>query len=99
MPPQTRCAYSPFQGVGFFAPKAAHTHHDRPTHGKEHLMQNSSHHCTNQSQPITARTITRRIGQTNYKVNVHFSKTSRETMYDKTLRLIKNEANGKAAGL
>jgi len=84
---------------GFFAPTIAHTPHDRPTHGKEHLMQNSSQHCTSQSQPITARTITRRIGQTNYKVNVHFSQTSRETMYDKTLRLIKNEANGKAAGL
>jgi len=41
----------------------------------------------------------KRIGSTNYKVAVHFSKTSRETMDDKILRLIKNETmDGKAAG-
>ena len=45
------------------------------------------------------RTITRRIGHTTYKVNVHFSRTSRETMNDKIMRLIRNEAaSGKAAG-
>ena len=35
---------------------------------------------------------TRRIGSTTYRVSVHFSKTSRETVNDKILRLIKNEA-------
>jgi hypothetical protein len=45
------------------------------------------------------RTITRRIGNTNYKINIHFSETSRETMDEKVLRLIKNEAYGKAANL
>jgi hypothetical protein len=40
----------------------------------------------------------KRIGSTNYCVSVHFSKTSKETMDDKILRLIKNEAaSGKAA--
>ena len=34
---------------------------------------------------------TKRIGSTTYRVSVHFSKTSRETMNDKILRLIKNE--------
>ena len=34
---------------------------------------------------------TKRIGSTNYQVSVHFSKTSRETMNDKILRLVKNE--------
>jgi len=34
---------------------------------------------------------TKRIGSTNYQVAVHFSKTSRETMNDKILRLVKNE--------
>jgi len=34
---------------------------------------------------------TRRIGNTNYRVRVHFSKTSRETMEDKMLRMMKNE--------
>ena len=32
--------------------------------------------------------ITKRIGSTTYKVSVHFSRTSRETMDDKLIRLI-----------
>ncbi len=48
----------------------------------------------------TSRTIRRRIGNTTYNVTVHFSKTSRETMNDKILRLVRNDAAlGKAAGL
>ena len=35
---------------------------------------------------------TKRIGSTNYKIAVHLSKSSRETMDDKIIRLIKNEA-------
>lgn len=35
--------------------------------------------------------LTRRIGQTTYQVNVHFSETSKETMGDKIIRLIKSE--------
>ena len=35
--------------------------------------------------------LTKRIGSTTYKVNVHFSNTSKETMGDKILRLIENE--------
>jgi len=34
----------------------------------------------------------KRIGSTNYRVTVRFSSTSRETMNDKILRLIKNDA-------
>ena len=34
----------------------------------------------------------RRIGNTTYRVGVHFSGSSRETMGDKILRLVKNEA-------
>ena len=41
-----------------------------------------------QSKP---RIFTKRIGSTTYRVSVHFSKTSRETVNDKILRLIKNE--------
>ena len=36
--------------------------------------------------------LTKRIGQTTYKVNVHFSETSKETMSDKIVRLIQSEA-------
>jgi hypothetical protein len=51
-------------------------------------------------QTATERTFTRRIGSTTYRVGVHFSKTSKETMDEKILRLVRNEAtSGKAAGL
>jgi hypothetical protein len=57
------------------------------------------HSATDRNTATAApRTIARRIGNTTYKVNVHFSKTSRETMADKIMRLIKNEASAKAAG-
>lgn len=36
--------------------------------------------------------LTKRIGQTTYKVNVYFSQTSKETMSDKIIRRIENEA-------
>ena len=36
--------------------------------------------------------LTKRIGATTYKVSVHFSETSKETMGDKIIRLIKSEA-------
>ena len=49
-------------------------------------------------QPREHGTFTKRIGSTNYRVNVHFSDTSRETMNEKIIRLIKNDASGKAAG-
>nr|WP_325258306.1 transposon-encoded TnpW family protein [uncultured Oscillibacter sp.] len=35
--------------------------------------------------------ITKRIGSTTYKVSVHFSRTSRETMGDKLVRLIERD--------
>jgi hypothetical protein len=48
--------------------------------------------------PRESGVFTKRIGSTNYRVSVHFSKTSRETMNDKIMRIIKNDASGKAAG-
>jgi hypothetical protein len=35
----------------------------------------------------------KQIGKTTYRVNVHFSATSKETLTDKVLRLIRNEVN------
>ena len=47
--------------------------------------------------PQEPRRFVKRIGSTNYRVNVHFSSTSRETMSDKVMRLIRNDAaTGKA---
>ena len=49
--------------------------------------------------PKSNHIITRRIGNTTYRVAVHMSKTSKETMGDKITRMIKNEALGKVANL
>ena len=40
--------------------------------------------------------MTRRIGSTTYKVTVHFDEAERETMTDKIMRLIGNEALDKS---
>jgi len=46
-----------------------------------------------------AGTFTKRIGYTTYHVGVYFSGTSTETVQDKILRLVKNEAaTGKEVG-
>ena len=37
-----------------------------------------------------------RIGSTTYEVSVHFSKTSKETLEDKILRLIESEVQDRA---
>lgn len=37
-------------------------------------------------------TLTRRVGNTNYKVRVHFKETGEETMEDKILRMIQRDA-------
>ena len=44
-------------------------------------------HLTTEETP----TITRRIGSTTFKVHVHFSETSKETVKDKMLRLVRND--------
>lgn len=44
---------------------------------------------TVQDEPVI---LLKRIGSTTYKVNIHFSKTSTESMADKVTRLIKREA-------
>ena len=44
----------------------------------------------------TAPVIVRRIGKTTYTVGIHFSRTSKETMDDKVLRLIRNDIRNTA---
>ncbi len=49
-------------------------------------------------QPYRPSAFTKRIGSTTYNVSGHFSKTSKETMNDKIIRLIRNdEAIGRAS--
>lgn len=45
--------------------------------------------------------MTRRIGNTTYKVKIAFSENGTETMEDKIIRIIKNEilANGEKCGI
>lgn len=44
----------------------------------------------------TAPVLIRKIGKTTYMVGIHFSQTSKETMDDKVLRLIKNDIRNAA---
>ena len=41
--------------------------------------------------------MSKRIGSTNYRVAIHFSRTSKETIEEKILRLIKNDVKRKGA--
>ncbi len=43
------------------------------------------------SQPQDTYKMTRKIGSTTYEVTINFSKTSKENLYDKILRLIRND--------
>ena len=45
--------------------------------------------------------MTKRIGQTTYRVKIHFSDNANETMEDKILRLISNHplASGSSCGI
>ena len=48
-----------------------------------------------QAKPMNSR---KRIGSTVYEVNVYFNQDAKETMNDKIMRLIRNEAqNGRVA--
>ena len=49
------------------------------------------HGTATQREPI--HILRRRIGSTTYNVGVHFSRTSRETLEDKILRLVRNDLN------
>jgi hypothetical protein len=42
-------------------------------------------------QPQDTHRMTRKIGSTTYEVTINFSKTSKESLYDKILRLIRND--------
>jgi hypothetical protein len=45
----------------------------------------------NETEEQTPYMITRKIGSMTYKVGVHFSKTSKETLQDKMKRIILND--------
>ena len=45
--------------------------------------------------PENTAAMVKKIGKTTYKVHVHFSNTSTETMSDKIKRMLKNEIQNK----
>lgn len=47
--------------------------------------------ATQQDNEQQVPRITQKLGNTVYEVHVHFSETSKETMTDKIMRLIRNE--------
>ena len=49
--------------------------------------------------PLKGSVFKKRIGQTTYRVGIHFSDTSRETMDEKIIRLIRNEAADRGAAI
>jgi len=56
------------------------------------INKNKTNAEVNPAQDKKPLRLTRRIGSTTYKVNVHFSRTSKETAGDKIIRLIEREA-------
>jgi len=53
---------------------------------------------TNASRPMNGYQIpriTQKLGRTTFEVYVHFSETSKETLTDKVMRLIRNDINSK----
>ena len=52
-------------------------------------MQKATASTVKNTEPLT---MLKRIGSTDFIVSVHFSKTSKETLEDKLLRLIESEA-------
>jgi hypothetical protein len=44
-----------------------------------------------------ARVFKKRIGQTTYRVGIHFNQHSNETLDDKIIRLVRNESTGRKA--
>ena len=54
-------------------------------------MQENTQTVTKTTAAPKPQTVKRKIGKTTYKVRVHFSNTSTETMSDKIKRMLKNE--------
>ena len=50
-------------------------------------MTNNTNHSTENGQPAMVK----KIGKTTYRVRVHFSTSSKETMNDKIKRMLRNE--------
>ena len=59
--------------------------------GERSAMSEETRTTTTTRAPEDAPALVKKIGKTTYKVRVHFSQTSTETMSDKIKRMLKNE--------
>lgn len=53
----------------------------------------STENQKNAAESLSAPQMVERLGKTTYDVYFHFSPTSKETMTDKVMRLIRNDMN------
>lgn len=74
----------------FISPVGNPKRNRRTRAGKDIFMSKTDNTPTNESETEQPG-FEKRIGNTLYQVNVHFSETSKETLTDKILRLIRNE--------
>ena len=60
--------------------------------GKENAYMNNIETTNNSTtSDNTPQQMTEKLGNTTYEVFIHFSQTSKETLMDKVMRLIRNE--------
>ncbi len=64
-----------------------------------HAQEGRSITAASKTPPRKAGTFTRRIGATTYRVRVHYSKTSKETVDEKIARLVRGEAQQYGRGI
>lgn len=60
---------------------------------KEYIMSQKNIPAQEKPENTEPATFTKKVGGTTYQVNVHFSKTSNESLTDKIIRLIKREVS------
>jgi len=79
-----------------YAAKTSRKGHQK--HGKECDYMNTidTRVAPRPASDTTIPAITRKLGNKTYEVYVHFSKTSKETMTDKIMRLVQNDINTKS---
>ena len=69
-----------------------------PKSEKEEPIVQKNHPPARAGQPVNTSGFSKRIGSVVYEVTIHFNQDAKETMDDKILRLIKNEAQSGKAG-
>jgi hypothetical protein len=77
-----------------FVRKQVHKANDTAeiNHPSSERRRSMQHTTANSKYPNAGEGFNMRVGSTVYRVNVHFSRTSKETAKDKIIRLVRSEA-------